>query len=118
MYAQLLWKQDRHQLSDAVLEQYLRTSDARLRAQLGPPGHPKPGNFAESNVYYCAAAMLKELNDALGDAKFFALATAWVQRQKGSQQDRAAFTEFVHEQTGLDFTKLINSWLDSPTTPA
>ena len=61
--------------------------------------------------------MLEELNDALGDARFFALATAWVQRQKGSQQDRASFTAFVDKQTGKDFTKLINSWLDSRTTP-
>jgi aminopeptidase N len=61
--------------------------------------------------------MLKELNDALGDAKFFALAKAWVQTQKGTQQDRASFIAFVNKQTGKDFTKLINSWLDSKTTP-
>jgi aminopeptidase N len=62
--------------------------------------------------------MLKELNDALGDQKFFALGTAWVQSQKNTQQTRASFTAFVNKQTGRDFSKLIDAWLDSPTTPA
>jgi aminopeptidase N len=117
MYVQLLWEQEVDPFSDKELEDFLRKTDARLRARLGPPGHPQAGNFAESNVYYCAAAMLKELNDALGDERFFALGTAWVQTQKGTVQDRASFTAFVNKQTGRDFTKLIDSWLDSPSTP-
>jgi aminopeptidase N len=117
MYAQFLWEQEKFHLSDQVLEDYLRKTDATLRKRLGPPGHPKAANFAESNVYICPAAMLKELNDALGDTKFFALAKAWVQTQKGSQQDRASFIAFVNKQTGKNFTKLITTWLDSKTTP-
>jgi aminopeptidase N len=62
--------------------------------------------------------MLKELNDALGDKKFFALATAWVEKNRNTSQDRASFTAFVNQQTGRDFTELIDAWLDSPTTPA
>ena len=65
----------------------------------------------------CPAAMLKELNDALGDTKFFALGRAWVQEHKNSQQTRASFTAFVNKQTGRDFTALIDSWLDSKSTP-
>jgi len=118
MYAQFLYEQDTLHYSDKVLEDFLRKSDATLRKKLGPPGHPQAANFAESNVYICPAAMLKELNDALGDKKFFALATAWVQTQKNTQQDRASFIAFVNKQTGKDFTKLINTWLDSKTTPA
>ncbi|WP_433369457.1 M1 family metallopeptidase [Actinoplanes sp. CA-142083] len=117
MYAQFLWEQELYKFSDKELEDYLRKYDALDRKKIGPPGHPNPANFAEDNVYICPAAMLKELNDALGDAKFFALAKAWVQTQKGSQQDRASFIAFVNKQTGKDFTKLINSWLDSKTTP-
>ncbi|MBL7255216.1 M1 family metallopeptidase [Paractinoplanes lichenicola] len=117
-YAQLLWKQERHSMSDADLESVLRSRDAGLRKQLGPPGKPQAGHFAESNVYYCPAAMLKELNDALGDQRFFALATAWVQTQRNTQQDRASFITFVNKHTGRNFTSLINTWLDSPTTPA
>ncbi len=118
MYAQLRWQQQIEKFSDAALEKSLRQSDARLRKELGPPAHPKADSFAESNVYLCPAGMLKELDDALGDTRFSALATAWVQTQRDSQQDRASFTAFVNRQTGRDFTGLIDSWLDSPTTPA
>jgi len=116
-YIQFLWEQQQVHFSDRALEDFLRKADADLRKKLGPPGHPQAANFAEGNVYDCPAAMLKELNDALGDAKFFALAKAWVQTQKYTQQDRASFIAFVNKQTGKDFTKLINSWLDSKTTP-
>jgi aminopeptidase N len=117
MYAQLLYEQAEEGLGDDELESYLRARDAELRRKLGPPAHPQAANFAESNVYLCPAAMLKELNDALGDQKFFALATAWVQTQRNTQQTRASFTRFVNDRTGRDFTGLIDAWLDSPTTP-
>jgi aminopeptidase N len=118
MYIQFLYEQSIQKFSDQVLESYLRMTDAALRKKLGPPGKPKAANFAESNVYICPAGMLKELNDALGDSKFFALAKAWVQTQKNTQQDRASFIAFVNKQTGKNFTKLINAWLDSKTTPS
>jgi aminopeptidase N len=118
MYAQYLYEQSVLKFSDKVLESFLRKNDATLRKKLGPPGSPKAANFAESNVYICPAAMLKQLNDALGDKKFFALATAWVQTQKNTQQSRASFIAFVNKQTGKDFTKLINTWLDSKSTPS
>ena len=118
MYAQYLYDQSVRKYSDALLESYLRERDTTLRARLGPPAHPRAANFAESNVYICPAAMLKELNDALGDRRFFALATAWVQTQRNTQQTRASFTAFVNRHTGQNFTGLLNAWLDSPTTPA
>ena len=118
MYAQYLYDQSVEKYSNASLEAYLRERDAQLRARLGPPAHPKAANFAESNVYICPAAMLQQIHEAVGDQKFFAMATAWVQTQKNTQQTRASFTAFVNKQTGKDFTKLINAWLDSPTTPA
>lgn len=118
MYAQLLWEQQTDKFSDDDLEAYLRNADADRRKRLGPPAHPRADSFAESNVYLCPAGMLKKLHDALGDAGFFGLGRAWVQTQRGTQQDRASFTAFVNKQTGRDFTALINAWLDSPTTPA
>jgi len=117
MYVQFLYEQSTEKFSDQVLESFLRQSDATLRKRLGPPGRPRAANFAESNVYICPAGLLKELNDALGDSKFFALGKAWVQTQKGTEQDRASFITFVNKQTGRDFTKLITTWLDSKTTP-
>jgi aminopeptidase N len=118
MYAQLLYQQQKNGYTDDDMENDLRASDTLLRRKIGPPGTPKPDSFAESNVYVCPALMLKKLNDALGDDKFFALARAWVQTQKDTQQDRASFIAFVNRQTGRDYTTLINTWLDSPTTPA
>ena len=116
-YAQDLYTQDVFNLSEASLDRYTREADAKLRKKLGPPGKPNPKNFAEGNVYLCPEAMLREIHNLIGDKKFFALATAWVQQQKNTQQDRASFIAFVNKQTGRDLTKLINTWLDSKTTP-
>jgi aminopeptidase N len=117
-YVQFLYQTERDGLTKRDLESFLRQADARLRARLGPPGSPKAAHFAESNVYLCPAAMLKELNDALGDTKFFALARAWIEQNRNTQQDRASFIAFVNKQTGRNFTKLINNWLDAKKTPA
>ncbi|MFB9239337.1 M1 family metallopeptidase [Plantactinospora siamensis] len=116
-YAQDLYTQETNGFSDASLDRYLRETDGRLRKKLGPPGKPKADQFAEGNVYVCAEAMLRQLNKALGDQKFFALARAWVAEQRNTQQTRASFIAFVNKNTGRNFTGLINAWLDSPTTP-
>jgi aminopeptidase N len=116
-YVQFLYQMGRDKFDKQALRSFLRDADARLRKKLGPPGHPKAANFAEGNVYLCPAAMLNALHNALGDAKFFAMARAWVQDQKNTQQTRASFIAFVNRHTGRDFTKLINSWLDAKSTP-
>ncbi|GAA3456236.1 M1 family metallopeptidase [Dactylosporangium matsuzakiense] len=116
-YAQFLYEYERdHQTMDSW-EAWARTTDAGLRKRLGPPGKPRADSFAESNVYICPALMLHQIHKKLGDAAFFALAKDWVQQQRGTAQDRAAFIAFVNKHTGQDFTQLINAWLDSPTTP-
>jgi aminopeptidase N len=60
----------------------------------------------------------RQLHQALGDERFFALARGWVQDNLHTQQSRASFTAYVNAKTGHDFTALIDEWLDSPTTPA
>jgi aminopeptidase N len=118
-YLQYVWEEEQgHKFPGQDLRTFLRERDGKLRAELGPPGNPKPANFAQSNVYVCPAAMLQALHDELGDAKFYALARDWVQTQPNTQQDRASFTAFVNKHTGSDHTAFINAWLDSPTTPA
>ncbi|GAA2911613.1 metallopeptidase [Actinoplanes cyaneus] len=116
-YLEYKYQQKKRGYDDATLEQVLRSYDARLRRELGPPGKPSPADFAGSNVYQCGAAMLKELNDALGDDRFWSLMRAWVAGHRYTNQDRAAFIAFVTAHTGEDHSKLINAWLDSPTTP-
>lgn len=112
MYIQYLWMVERDGLSHHVLDNFLPKLDAQVRKELGPPGKPKPGNFAEFNVYGCPAAMLHQLRRMVGDKKFFALTRAWAQ-EKGKQYDRASFIAFANRQTGRNLTKVINSWLDS-----
>jgi aminopeptidase N len=116
-YIQALYTNERDKISASRWEQFARQSDARLRSSLGPPGSPKADRFAEGNVYLCPALMLHQIHKQLGDNAFFALGRDWAQRHKGSTQDRATFIAFVNQHTGKDFTALINTWLDSPTTP-
>lgn len=116
-YAQALYAADRGGRSISDWEQTSRRNDGELRRKIGPPGSPPADSFAESNVYLCPALMLRQIHKQIGDDAFFTLAREWVAQHRNSVQDRRAFVAFVNKQTGRDFTALINSWLDSPTTP-
>ncbi len=116
-YAQFAYTNEKAGISQSQWEQRYRSYDADLRQRLGPPGSPRADSFAESNVYLCPALMLEQIRKQVGDAAFYAMARDWVQQQKGSTQDRASFIAFVNQHTGRDLTALINTWLDSPTTP-
>ncbi|MBB5872889.1 aminopeptidase N [Allocatelliglobosispora scoriae] len=117
MYVQYLYMNERDGISMSSWERQIRLVDTDLRERAGPPGKPDPGRFAESNVYICPALMLHQIHKKIGDQRFFALARDWVQQHRNTAQDRAAFIAFVNKHTGEDFTTLINTWLDSPTTP-
>jgi aminopeptidase N len=116
-YAQALYTNERDNVSAARWEQWARTADASLRSRLGPPGSPRADSFAESNVYVCPALMLHQIHKQLGDGAFFALARDWAQQHRGTVQNRSTFIAFVNQHTGKNLTALINTWLDSPTTP-
>ncbi|GAB3937606.1 M1 family metallopeptidase [Micromonospora vulcania] len=118
LYAQQLYARDAYKVTKAELVRSSRQRDAELRKEYGPPAKPDPAEFGSTNVYVCAAAMLRQLHQALGDDRFFALARGWVQENLHTQQTRASFTAYVNQKTGHDFTALIDTWLDSPTTPA
>jgi aminopeptidase N len=116
-YLQSLYNMERDHLTAAYWEQWARGRDAKLRRDLGPPGSPRADSFAEGNVYICPALMLHQIHNQIGDDAFFSLARDWAQQHRGSVQDRSGFVAFVNQHTGKDFTSLINTWLDSPTTP-
>ena len=118
MYAQLLYEQQRDHLTATQLDDYLVSADTRVRTQSGPPGHPRADSFAEGNVYLCPALMLHNIHKKIGDTAFLTLGRDWAQQNRNTSQDRATFIAFVNKHTGTDFTQLINTWLDSPTTPA
>jgi aminopeptidase N len=100
-----------------IMNNVRRDLDGRLRSKFGPPGHYKKRAFASPNVYMCPALMLHEIRKQVGDKKFFNMLRGWVQERRGTNQDREAFTAWVKQSTGKDFTALINRWLDSKTTP-
>ena len=114
---EMLWTIDQHRYTEAQWVSSAASADNRSRAAAGPPGHPHPENFAENNVYFGPALMLREIKLQVGDTEFFAMARDWVQTQRNQPVDRAAFTAFVNHHTGKDLTALIDKWLDSPTTP-
>lgn len=117
MYCELLWVIDEGLAPEEAVLAWAHDIDTRSRAEAGPPGNFDPGRFAESNVYFGPALMLHAIHSQIGDEAFFALGRDWVQQRRNTSVDRAEFTAFVNEHTGQDFTALIDTWLDSPTTP-
>jgi aminopeptidase N len=104
--------------SEARMLAGMRRLDGRLRREHGPPGRYKRGHFASSNVYFPPALMLHEIRTEIGDRKFFAMMRAWARDHRNVEVDRAHFTSWLKRNTGRDLTRLVNRWLDSPTTPA
>jgi aminopeptidase N len=103
---------------DQIMNNVRHTMDGSLRRKYGPPGHYKKGAFTSPNVYFPPALMLHQIRQRVGDKKFFAMLRGWVKNNRGTNQDRAAFTKWVRQSTGKDLTALIDRWLDSKTTPA
>jgi aminopeptidase N len=118
MYAEWMWSVDQGLRTEDAWLKFAVDADSSSRKTAGPAGHPRPGHFGEDNVYLGPALMLREIRHQVGDPAFFALARDWVQTQRDQSADRAGFIAFVNQHTGHDFTALINTWLDSPTTPS
>lgn len=117
-YAEIRYDAGQAGLSLDRVADLTAADDGRARAEYGPPGHPKPADFAESNVYICGALMLIEIEKTVGESAFLSLLRDWAQEHRGTNQSRASFIAFANRHTGQDLTNLINTWLDSPTTPS
>jgi aminopeptidase N len=104
--------------SEARMLAGMRQLDGQLRREHGPPGRYKRDHFASSNVYIPPALMLHEIRKEIGDKKFFAMMRAWAREHRNVEVDRAHFTSWLNRYTGRNLTRLVNRWLDSPTTPA
>jgi aminopeptidase N len=94
-----------------------RPYDNLSRQTAGPPGDYDPDHFGDLNVYLGPAMMLDKIRQWIGDDAFDEFVRAWAADHAGENVDRADFIRWVNDQTGVDFTSLINNWLDSPTTP-
>ncbi|HEX4817279.1 MAG TPA: M1 family metallopeptidase [Nonomuraea sp.] len=117
MYLEMQWFADHEGGTIDQLVANIRRHDPGLRAESGPPGRYRRDSFGQSNVYYGPAIMLHEIRKRLGDRRFFATLRTWVQEHRDTTQDRRAFVTWLNEETGEDFTELVNAWLDSRTTP-
>jgi aminopeptidase N len=94
--------------------------DALWRQVFGPPGDYDPREFAQINVYYCAARMLVRLRDRLGAATFDDLLRRWPQEHRDTVQDRQSYVAWLAATSGQDPVALkafFDEWLTSPTSP-
>ncbi len=82
------------------------------RVTAGPPGKYDRKRFADDNVYICPAAMLTELREKVGVAKFDAIAKAWPAQHRDRTVNRETFLTWLNEQTGADQSDLLKRWLD------
>ncbi|MFC7247532.1 M1 family metallopeptidase [Catellatospora aurea] len=116
-YVQALFESERDLYSLDEWEFRARIQDGELRKKFGPPGKPRKDEFGSHASYVPPALMLRQIHKQVGDKAFFALAKDWVQNHRNTVQDRASLIAFVNEHTGRDFTKTVNTWLDSAVTP-
>lgn len=117
MYLQQAFERDtgRYEYGGGIGE--WRPLDDAARARSGPPGDFQPDAFGDVNVYLGPAMMLDAIRQRVGDADFVALTKAWVRDHDNGNVDRAEFVRWLSAFTGEDFTALVDSWLDSPSTP-
>ena len=94
-----------------------RPYDDQSRQASGPPGDYDPKSFGDLNVYLGPAMMLDKIRQAVGDKEFTALSAKWVSEHEYGNVNRAEFVSWLNAETGQNFTKLVNLWLDSPHTP-
>lgn len=94
-----------------------RPLDNASRGRSGPPGDFDPRSFGDVNVYLGPALMLDAIRRQVGDAEFGSLVKAWVTDHADGNVDRAEFVSWLNKRTGQDLTTLVDTWLDSPSTP-
>ncbi|MBA2574426.1 MAG: M1 family metallopeptidase [Nocardioidaceae bacterium] len=94
-----------------------RSYDVAARRSSGPPGDFDPDSFGDVNVYLGPALMLDRIRQRLGDATFERIVKTWFAEHEGETVDRQVFTSWLNRETGVNFTRLIATWLDSERTP-
>jgi len=116
-YLQAEWTVTHGQATWDGWETQLRAADDPLRRRYGPPGAYKVDQFAQGNVYFCAALMWRVLHDDLGDAAFARLRRAWIQEHLYSNEDRDRLAAWWSEGSGKDLTDFFTTWLLAKKTP-
>lgn len=118
MYVEAEYSVARGWRSAAYWDREFSRSDALWRKVYGPPGAYHRDQFAQINVYYCAARMWGRLRQVVGAVAFDDLVRRWPQEHRNTVQDRASFTAWLSANTGRDLSPFFDEWLRSPAAPS
>jgi aminopeptidase N len=117
-YLQLVWEASHGVTTTAAWTAMLNHDDQQLRTAYGPPGEPKPADFAALNVYECGARMLERLRQKLGAAAFATALRGWPASRRFRSADRGDWIGFVDRATHRQLGGFITRWLTARTSPA
>jgi aminopeptidase N len=117
-YLQLLWEASHGVTTTAAWRAMLEHDDQRLRTEYGPPGNPKPAQFASLNVYECGARMLDRLRKNLGAAAFGRLLRGWPARHRFGNAARGNWVAYLNHVSGRDYSGFAARWLLSAHSPS
>ncbi len=118
MYVEAAYSVARGWRTAAYWDRQFSRSDSLWRTLYGPPGAYHPDQFAQINVYYCAARMWGRLRQEVGASAFDALVRRWPQEHRNTVQDRTSFVAWLSANTGRDLSPFFDQWLDSTAPPA
>jgi aminopeptidase N len=113
-YAHWLW------LDHAGLQPLAEHADEMLRQRRnseGSTGEPTIEDMFGFNRYDGGAVVAHALRRTMGDAKFFALLTRWVEQYAGTSQSTEAFADLAREVHGSDLTAFFDDWLYAEKLP-
>ncbi|MDO9455568.1 M1 family metallopeptidase [Nocardioides sp.] len=116
-YLQFLWQAEQ---VGVPIDDYLDDvagSEARTRAENGPPGDFDPGEFAAPNVYLSGAFLWHALRLRVGEEPFWKAVRGWPLSQDNQNADRDTLLAYLEEQTGEDLGAFWDAWLLGDTTP-
>ncbi len=83
-----------------------------------PPLDPGAFNLFGPTVYLRGALTLHALRVEVGDATFFDILRAWVERFGGANATTADFQALAAELSGADLDDLFDAWLRADTLPS
>ena len=118
MYLEARYTVSRGWVKWGYWQRQFEQDDGYYRRAYGPPGDFRPGQFGQTNVYYCAARMWDHLRRMIGEEKFDQLVRDWPQSHPQSNQTRESLVAWVDQQTGRDLDAWFHTWLTSPTPPS
>lgn len=112
-YAEELWLE--HTVADYDIDASMRrVANGR---PLGPIGDPGADGLFTSSVYWRGALTLHALRRTIGDAAFFQLLRAWLDRHGGESASTDDFVALATEVAGTDVAPLLDAWLNDPSMP-